>query len=200
MSNLEARLQAAIDAEDMAEIERLRDLLDAEDAQRPAPASLHASALWYAEQGIPVFPLQAGSKVPHRGTHGVLDATTDSGRINRWWKAHPDSNIGLATGHIFDAVDIDGPAGQKSRMEHWGDIFAKVDADNLGKVLTPRQGGMHIYVPATGEGNKAGLLPGIDYRGNGGYVVAPPSAISEGNGAPGKYQWLGTPKLNGHRS
>jgi hypothetical protein len=47
----------------------------------------------------------------------------------------------------------------------------------LGISCTPRAGGIHRYVRATGDGNGAKIAPGIDYRGAGGYVVAPPSMV-----------------------
>ena len=51
----------------------------------------------------------------------------------------------------------------------------------IAKVSTPRPGGMHLFVPAReGMGNKAHLLPGIDYRGLGGYVVGAPSVTDQG--------------------
>ena len=48
-----------------------------------------------------------GSLVPH----GVKDATCNRARILAWWTRHPQANIGLATGHRFDVLDVDGPAG-----------------------------------------------------------------------------------------
>ena len=48
-----------------------------------------------------------GSLVPH----GVKDATTNRARILAWWTRHPQANIGLATGHTFDVLDVDGPEG-----------------------------------------------------------------------------------------
>jgi hypothetical protein len=61
----------------------------------------------------------------------------------------------------------------------------------VAKVLTPRRPGMHLYVPAQGRGNKAAMYPGVDYRGQGGYVVAPPSVTDVG-----AYRFLGTPNFN----
>jgi Bifunctional DNA primase/polymerase, N-terminal len=43
-------------------------------------------------------------------SHGVKDATTNRARIMAWWTRHPQANIGLATGHRFDVLDVDGPA------------------------------------------------------------------------------------------
>ena len=50
-----------------------------------------------------------GSLVPH----GVKDATTNRARILAWWTRHPQANIGLATGHRFDVLDVDGPTGAR---------------------------------------------------------------------------------------
>jgi hypothetical protein len=169
-----------------------------EDTPKPA-VSLLSAALYYATQGLRVFPLSPGSKIPFRGSDGCLAATSNADLIRDWWEQDPDSNIGLATGHKVDVVDIDGPAGQKSRVDHWADIFEQIDADGIAKVTTPRPGGMHIYVPANGQGNAAAILPGIDIRGAGGYVLAPPSVLIEGrckpSDTPGTYRFLGTPNF-----
>ncbi len=174
----ETRLQTALEAGDTDEIDRLAALIDTtENELRKLPVSLVSAALWYVSVGLHVFPIQAGAKLPYGGTQGFKDATTDPDRIAAWWKRRPDANIGIATGHLVDVIDIDGPVGQVSRARHKLDSFPI-----LGRVSTPRPGGVHLYVPAiVGKTNKAGMLPGIDYRGKGGYVVAPPSRNSQGN-------------------
>lgn len=189
-------LRAALDAGNTPEIDRLSRIVDNLTRSPDTPPSLAASALWYAEQGLHVFPLHPGRKIPQRGSAGCKDATADPDQVRAWWTADPAANIGLATGHLIDAVDIDGPTGQKSRAEHWDTLFATIDADSIAKILTPRPGGMHLYVPAQGDGNSAGIVPGVDYRGLGGYVVAPPSIIHPGGkDTPGVYRFLGTPNL-----
>lgn len=187
LDQLEHLIVAAIRNDDWATATHYGALLDSAE-QRTPPPTLHSSALWYASEGHPVFPLQPGTKIPFPGSRGCKEATTDPATINQWWAHHPDANIGLATGHTLDVWDIDGPTGVRSRLDHW-DAFTQLTT--LGVVSTPRPGGTHIYVPASGEGNKAGLLPGVDYRGRGGYVVAPPSVIVGGPGVkhPGGYTW-----------
>lgn len=212
--DLEQDLRQALDDGNPEKINTLTAEVDRREPGTEKPTLL-AAALWYAEQGVPVFALLPGRKHPfgtcsdckepkckgpstcgHDQCHGLLDATTDEPRIRRWWTDRPTANIGLATGHAFDVVDIDGPEGQNSRAKHWDDIFAKIDADAIAKVLTPRPGGMHIYVPPTGDGNSAEIVPKVDYRGIGGYVLAPPSVIAPGNpDTPGTYRFLGTPRL-----
>lgn len=199
MDELERRVFDAIERGDVADLETLAAAVDAANPPK-AQVSLLQAALYYASIGLPVFPLQPGTKIPHPGTHGCKDATTDEATVRAWWDRWPNSNVAIATGHAVDVVDIDGTEGHKSRSTHWDDIFAKVDADSLGKVLTPRPGGMHIYVPATGDGNSTNIVPKVDYRGQGGYVVAPPSAISDewaaaNDATAGPYLWLGTPRI-----
>src|SRR5215211_3109839 len=167
--SLQAQISLAMAADDWATVAQLEPPLD---AAQPPPnrASIIQSALWYTAQGLRVFPLQPGLKIPHNGTRGCLDATTDAKTIRSWWKRWPDSNLAIATGYIVDVIDIDGPVGVAS--------WAVMDnlPPTLGTVSTPRHGGTHLYVAAVeGRGNKAAIAAGVDYRGMGGYVVAPPS-------------------------
>ncbi|MFT3971713.1 MAG: bifunctional DNA primase/polymerase [Micropruina sp.] len=182
MTPEEQSIADAMAADDWAEAERLGGILDAQP--RPVP-DLLASALWYASIGLQVFPLQPGRKVPFTGSNGCKDATTDAAMIRRWWAAAPNANIGIATGHLVDVIDIDGAPGIRS----WLDLEAPPEA--IGNVRTPRPGGSHHYLRATGRGNRAGIFPGIDYRGLGGYVLAPPSWLDEQPGQPysGHYTW-----------
>lgn len=165
--------------------------LAALDEAKAAGPTLAGAAVWYASAGYPVFPcLPAGSvgidgrpacKRPaiRTGCHG---ATTDTARVQGWWTENPDYNIGLATGHQFDVIDIDGLAGLKS----WLDLAGAPQV--TGVVKTPRPGGWHLYLPVTGRGNRAGMAPGIDYRGVGGYVLGPPSRVITPE-YTGGYRW-----------
>ncbi len=165
-------LAAQADAEDEARRARLR-----------APEALAGAALYYAGLGVRVFPLQVGGKAPAT-KHGLHDASTDLDQVRAWWARTPQANIGLPTGHQFDVVDVDGLAGFMSLAQLRGDGLVP---DTIGYALTPR--GAHLYVPPSGEGNAAGVLPGIDVRGIGGYVVAAPSRSENGS-------WLWSTPLN----
>lgn len=194
---LDAAYVAAVndgDLERAAELEVAAGRLDEAERDRRERRTLGGAALWYASQGLHVFPLLPNDKKPHKGTHGCNDATTDADRIHRWWQAHPDSNVGIATGHLVDVFDIDGYGGAVSRVRFWDNVFGVVDIDAIARVSTPRPGGLHLYVPATGDGNGASIAPGIDYRGLGGYVVAPPSHVIERD-YRGRYEFLGEPRF-----
>jgi hypothetical protein len=175
---VENMITTAMHNDDWATVTQLQPQLDALTPTRP-PARIVDAALYYTQMGLHVFPLQPGLKIPHTGTRGFKDATTDPEQILNWWTKWPTSNLGIATGHHIDVIDIDGPQGVLawSRMDNLPPI--------LGTVSTPRPGGNHLYTPATGEGNAASIFPGVDIRGLGGYVVAPPSITTDGR----RYHW-----------
>lgn len=145
------------------------------------------AAVAAAARGWPVFPCRPKQKIP-ASRHGCLDADTDVERITGWWGRHPDHNVAFATGRVFDVLDLDGQAGMDAFDAWCRDNGVVVDYDALPLVDTP-SGGMHLYFVSTGAGNRAGMLPHVDWRGRGGYVVAPPSIHP--NGEP--YAWLTDP-------
>lgn len=186
LAEAEADLRLALDQGDAATICAAAELVDRLDRPSPPPSALGA-ALWYAQRGLHVFPCKAGLKAPAT-RKGVKDATLDTDVINRWWHAEPLANVAIATGWLVDVVDFDGPAGVRSRLDHWEEF----DGEVLAKVLTPRPGGMHWYIPQVPDTkNGAHVLPGIDYRALGGYVVAPPSVLVEApDQVAGTYRFL----------
>jgi hypothetical protein len=190
----EADLATALRLGDEAAIVALSALVPTLE-QPKATAPLEGAALWYAMHGFHVFPLQRGAKIPLKGSRGCKDATTSMDRVAAWWKAHPQANVGIATGHRVDVIDIDGYTGTMQWCSLLEDIRAAGEdpPEILGVVSTPRPFGAHLYVPAeAGRGNRAALLPGIDVRATGGYVVAPPSVNAQGT-----YSWLSPLDLEG---
>ena len=120
-----------------------------------------------------------GSLVPH----GVKDATTNRARILAWWTRHPQANIGLATGHRFDVLDIDGPTGAQAIKE----LATEHGLQSFGPLVRTGGGGWHYYLTPTGLGNvQPRGLEHVDWRGRGGYVVAPPSRHPSGH----PYRWM----------
>jgi hypothetical protein len=162
-----------------------------------------AYALDYAERGWSVFPIwwpfSAGGCACRRPTcdrvgkhpigflvrNGLMGATTDPGTIRAWWKRCPRANVGIRTGAVSGLVvlDVDGDAGLGS-LRSLLRAHGKLDA----AWVRTGSGGWHGYLPHPGEhlGNSQGLLgTGLDVRGDGGYVVAPPSL----HGSGGRYHW-----------
>lgn len=153
------------------EQEAANALADQLDGYQQRPPDLLGAALIYASWGWPVFPCRPGHKRPIT-EHGFREASTDAEVVAGWWRRTPTANIGLATGQAFDCLDVD-PGGLRA----WVNIrMTYTQRDIHGLVSTPR-GGLHVYLPATGGGSLAGFHPHLDYRGAGGYVLAPPSAL-----------------------
>jgi hypothetical protein len=126
-----------------------------------------------------------GALVPH----GVKDATTNRARILAWWTRHPQANIGLATGHIFDVLDVDGPIGAQAIQE----VAAAHGLHSTGPLVRTGGGGWHYYLTPIGLGNASPVgLAHVDWRGRGGYVVAPPSRHASGH----PYHWMAGRDLN----
>lgn len=140
-------------------------------------------ALRYASLGWPVFPCWPGKKSP-ACKHGVLDATTDPRTIRYWWAQDSAYNVAIATGlpSGLAVVDLDCPASETPDVLRRGEW-------TIGLVSTPR-GGEHWYftAPAAGDVSAQAILPGVDLRINGGYVLAPPSV-----GPTGAYSWARIP-------
>jgi putative DNA primase/helicase len=128
------------------------------------------AAAAYALRGLAVFPCE--KKIPLTGTGGFKNATLDAAKIAEWWTANPTAQIALPTGeinHLF-VVDVDGPEGERAAA-----------ALNLPETFTvaTRPGRYQFWFrQPDGARSKctAGVLgPQLDTRGDGGYVIAPPS-------------------------
>lgn len=148
-------------------------------------SELGLEAAKYAKQGWRVFPLTPRSKVPLKDSRGLLEATTDLEQIKKWWGENPDYNIGLATGGGLVVLDVDPEAGGVESM-------AELTIPETRSVITG-SGGIHFYFKTDKEiRNTASKIAGVkrrglDIRGDGGYVVAPPSVHPSG----GAYSWAG---------
>jgi hypothetical protein len=139
---------------------------------------LLAASLDYAGRGWPVFPCRPRTKTPAT-PHGLKDATLDVGLIEGWWAQWPDANVAILTGQpsglVVVDVDVEG-------LGAWYGLCDRFGTPPTATVQTP-SGGLHVYFAhdySRGDvRNSAGkIAPGIDVRGTGGYVVAPPSTLA----------------------
>ncbi len=143
-------------------------------------SALEEAALAYAQEGFNVFPLQPHGKTPLT-PHGLEDATTDAATIETWWDRWPDANVAIRTG---DVVVVD-----EDRLGALDELAAEAHETIPETSVVTTGTGRHFYFLAP-DGqrirNTAGkLAPGIDTRGDGGYVVAPPSIHPSGS----VYEW-----------
>jgi len=143
---------------------------------------LHVAALAYAEFGLYIFPLQPRNKKPLLAGKGFHDATNDVSVVSRWWKDHPEANIGCVPGRSGSLVlDIDGPIGEQQLDE-----LMLSDIATLTATTGRKEGGRHLWFqhPGGSIGNRQ-LAKHIDVRADAGYVVLPPSVHPSGN----RYKW-----------
>ena len=192
------------------EIARRRRQRELDPSNRSAgEQNMQAAALWYAKNGIPVFPLhwptaegcscgknpdaipedqscRSIAKHPRTAT-GFKEATTDAEQITKWWTKWPSANIGIPTGEITQLLVVDsdprngGPADRRELIEIIGPIPETAEAITGGD-------GRHTYFRYPGGPVPKQLAKGIDLKGDGGYVVVPPSLHANGR----RYQWDGT--------
>lgn len=148
------------------------------------------AAMRLAEGGVPVFPCVPGGKTPIT-RHGHLDATTDRRQVRAWWRRSPWANIGIPTGAasglVVVDVDMHGPANGMEAFVRAGNAGL---VKGWGLLVDTPTGGQHAYFPAIPDIEQRSWQAGsagIDFRGDGGYIVAPPS-VRMIDGTPTRYR------------
>lgn len=156
--------------------------------------------LRYLALGWSVMPLQQGGKLPESRLLPTLPDETGTTKrtwkpyqttapteeaVKKWWR-NPSLNVGIVTGHVSGIVvlDLDSEEAIRSAYEQG---LPQTPTATTGK-------GLHLYFkyPDAGIGNRANFarVEGFDLRGDGGYVVAPPSIHPSGKA----YEWLIAPE------
>lgn len=149
-------------------------------------------AIKYFEANFSIIPVSRAKK-PIIRWRKYQEQRASNAEILNWFGANTRNCIGIVTGPLSNltVVDTDNENGIKviSDMLPFG--------FNCPKVRTPR-GGVHFYFQYEPRlRNQQGIIPGIDVRSEGGFVVAPPSIGPNGNG----YEWIepigdtGVPKI-----
>jgi Bifunctional DNA primase/polymerase, N-terminal len=148
------------------------------------------SALWYVEKlGFSVLPV-GNDKKPLIKWEELQTRLPSKKEILEWWLKYPDANVGIITGKVSNlaVIDIDDP---------------KIDNETIKGIeqyleppacVTPR-GGRHLYFrypKDTDLRNATSIIPKVDIRAEGGYVVAPPSTDSKGN----IYKWFDDKRID----
>ena len=147
--------------------------------QNTTLSSLGNAAIAYAMRGFAVFPCVPRGKVPATA-HGCRDATKDLAQITAWWCENSSYNVAVATGtvskvFVLDVDGLDAEASLRKLEEQYGSIPATVES------ITPR--GSHLFFKCengTVRNSASAIAPGLDIRGDGGYVVLPPSIHPRG--------------------
>lgn len=161
-------------------------------------SALSEAALAYARHGWPVFPLRPRGKEPlgALAPHGFKDASRDPDVVVRWWEQYPEANIGVPTGRAINAwvLDLDCKNGARG-LETYEHLSSERAVRETLQQITG-SGGKQLFfaipgfdVPCLGQQRTAAVgLDGCDVKGEGGYVVVPPS-IHPNTGR--EYAWDG---------
>ena len=168
-----------------------------------ALGSTEEGAGFYAARGWQVLPVHtpiaegcscgqdcgaSAGKHP-RTLHGFKEASRHPDRIWHWWRRWPDANIGIRTGQESRLVvmEVDGRHGGEESLE-----ILEATYDRLPPTLTAQSGsgGRHLYFLHPGQritnSEQLAGFAGLDVRGDGGYIVAPPSLHRSGQ----RYAWV----------
>jgi len=172
-------------------------VVSSDDVVPAEPTRLIDSALNYAAQGIAIFPLhnplpngscscgknECTSIGKHpRTVNGLKAATIDPEQVQQWWTNWPDANIGVATGEVSGlmVIDVDKAEGEES-LQRMTEKYGPLPATRT--VKTGRGGHLYLRHPGGKVKSRAPIsdeYPHVDCRGDGGYVVAPPSLHPSG--------------------
>ncbi len=141
---------------------------------------LHEAAARFASAGVPVFPCVPGEKRPlvRRGFH---DATADPAQVSEWWSRWPSANIGIPTGAAsgIEVVDVDVHA-TGTGFPAFRNAHREGHATGWAALVRTPSGGLHAYYPADlgrSQSSWQAARAHVDFRGDGGYIIAPPSRV-----------------------
>lgn len=156
------------------------------------PNPMLKAALDYAAHGRPVFPCNVDKRP--LTPHGYKDASADPAQITTWWTTWPEAFIGMPTGQVSGVVvlDVDVKSGKDGNEALWLLQEQHNTLPDTREALT-LNGGRHLYfawpgVPIASTSDQLGV--GLDIRGDGGYVILPPSGV---NGH--RYEWEASSEL-----
>jgi hypothetical protein len=145
------------------------------------------AALDYLGRGWSVLPMQPRAKRPVVPWRSLQSKAATAATVREWYRRRPDANVGIVTGQVSGLIVLDvdayhGGADSLAALEsQYGALPATLESRTGG-------GGRHLYFshPGAALTNRTGIRPGLDLRGDGGCVVAPPSIHPSGR----RYTWV----------
>jgi hypothetical protein len=142
---------------------------------------LHA-AHWFLERGWTPLPIHPRGKQPLFPWRRLQRERPTAADLEQWWSLCPEANVGVVTGHLsgLAVLDLDGPMA----IDHAMGLGFPEDAPQART-----RNGLHVYCHINGPIRTKILVPGVEVRGEGAYVVAPPSIHP--SGVP--YTWVTPP-------
>jgi hypothetical protein len=151
-----------------------------------ASNDVRAAAMALLAHGWSLLPLRAGEKRPLLKWEALQQQAAGKTEVRRWFERWPDANIGVVSGAVSGLIilDIDPRHGGEESLAR---IEKRQGATPPTVESATGGGGRHLYFrhPGGTVHNRVNLRPGMDLRGDGGYVVAPPSLHPSGK----RYAW-----------
>ena len=144
--------------------------------------SLREAAIWYAEHDIAIVPLRPRTKEPY-ANEGVYVASRDVAIVTEWWDRRPAANIAIPMGPVNQLLGLDCDSLYGAPVHRWDLRELYGEWDDTAEVESGREGGRHIYFewPKGITTLPKEIAPGLQLRGEGLYMVAPPSTHPNGN-------------------
>jgi len=156
-------------------------------------SAINWARFYAADLGWSVLPVRPRSKAPLYDPslglcHGRNDATADPDHVEAIWSRYPDAGVAVTTGAESSIVVLDVDP-RNGGDESWVEFEAEMGTIDLGPVSLTGGGGSHSFFAHPGAPipcrNNLGRYRGIDLKGDGGYIIAPPSIHPSG----GTYRW-----------
>jgi len=156
---------------------------------------LPEAAARFAAAGVPVFPCVPGEKRP-LVARGFRDATADPLQVAGWWSRWPSANIGIPTGAAsgVEVVDVDVHA-TGTGFPAFREAHRHGHAAGWAVLVRTPSGGLHAYYPADPDRAQSSWQAArvhVDFRGDGGYIIAPPSRVLRPGGVRALYRLIVT--------
>jgi Bifunctional DNA primase/polymerase, N-terminal/Primase C terminal 1 (PriCT-1) len=175
----------------MSGMKRTQRLADNPASDSGGRGEVQRAALAYVARGWSVVPIEPRGKRPLLAWRDLQQRIAETAEIEAWYQRWPDANVGIVTGQVSGLVVVD------VDPRHGGqDSLAQIEHEHgplprTAEVATGG-GGRHLYFghPGGTLHNRVGLRPGLDVRGDGGCVVAPPSVHPSGQ----RYAWRIAPQ------
>ena len=142
------------------------------------------AVLNYRNQGFSIIPIIPKDKRPLIAWEPYQTEPATETQIRDWWGTEfPGANVGVVTGQVSGLVviDLDCPEAKDKLKE----LLSQYDLTSVPRSRTGEGWQLFFQHPGVSVQNRAGVLPGLDVRGDGGYVVAPPSIHPNGR----VYKW-----------
>jgi putative DNA primase/helicase len=140
-------------------------------------------AISYSKAGFSVIPIQPYEKTPLIRWESYQKSHAAADEMISWWNKWPDANLGIVTGAVsrLIVIDLDTPEAKDKLKE----IAPGFDFTMVPRSRTGKGGQLFFRHPGGTVPNRVGVIPGLDVRGDGGYVVAPTSIHPNGK----QYRW-----------